>query len=151
MEFASVESNVPFQTDMAGATNMMSSGQVSLSGVVYQDGVLGLKCFRGTDVSRVVGIEVVNTGGSHFLRSNPSKLTLKAHQYPAAFTTVVFERFAELNEPSFSDDIYRRDTIQLAQLPPEIKLVDIYPKKYEEYISTKVVPIVYVVGDKDCV
>jgi hypothetical protein len=147
-EFASEDSITPFYTSMAGATTILGNGRVSLSCALYQDGVLGLKCFRGTDVSSVVGIEVVNTGSNHFLRSDPSNLALRAHKYPATFDAVVFERFAEMREPSSLADIYQRDGIQFPQLPAEISLMRIYPREYEDFETKSMLPMVCAVGRK---
>ncbi|KAL7784636.1 heterokaryon incompatibility domain-containing protein [Trichoderma ceciliae] len=118
-EFASETTTTPFHTSMAGATTMLGNGRVSLSCALCQDGVLGLKCFRGTNISSVVDIEVI-----------------------------MFEKFAEMEEPSSLDDVYRRDGIHLAELPPKINLMAIHPNGYQEWEKTRMVPLVYVVGKK---
>jgi len=114
-EFASEDTITPFHTPKAGETNLLGNSRVSISCALHQDGVLCLKCFRGTDVSSVVGIEVTSTGSNHFLRSNPTSLTSRRHQSPAIFKTMIFEKFTEMTEPSSLDDIYRRDGIQLSR------------------------------------
>ena len=147
-EFASDVSITPFHTSMAGSTTILGNGRVSLSCAVYSDHVLGLKCFRGTDVSAVVGIKVVSAGGNQYLRSNPSTLASKAHIYPAAFDPVIFERFAEKNVAGSLDDVYLRDGLQLAPLPPGIRVMAIHPREYAGWRETMMVPVVYIIGKK---
>ncbi len=92
-EFASDVTISPFSTSMTGATTVMGGGRVSLHCTVYRDGgresVLGLKCYRGTDQSKVVGIEVVEAGAGNFLRTRPSELILRPHKYIPTFESVI--------------------------------------------------------------
>ena len=147
-EFASDVSITPFHTSMAGSTNILGNGRVSVSCALYPDHVLGLKCFQGTDVSSVVGIKVVSTGGNQYLRADPSTLTPKAHIYPAAFDPVIFERFAEKKVTGSPDDVYLRDGLHLAPLSAGMRVKAIYPREYTAWRETKMVPVVYVVGKK---
>ena len=147
-EFASDMSITPFHTSMAGSTTILGNGRVSLSCAVYPDHVLGLKCFRGTDVSSVVGIKVASTGGNQYLRSDPSSLTPKPHIYPAAFDPVIFERFAEKSVAGSLDDVYLRDGLHLAPLPPGMRVMAIHPREYTGWRETMMVPVVYIVGKK---
>ena len=146
-EFANEDSITPFQTNVAGATTILGNGRISLDCSLHQDGVISLKCFRERDISSVVCIDVVRTGGNHFLRSNPTSLALRAHQYPVVFNAARFERFAELKTPSV-DDVYRRDGIHIARLPPALSLRNIWPREYQDCTKNSMVPIVYVIGKK---
>jgi hypothetical protein len=147
-EFASEVSITPFSTSMASVSTMLGNGRISLSCALYEGGVFGLKCFRGTDVSLLVGISVTNTASNQFLRSNPSELVLKPHQYPATFRDMVFEKFAEMREPNLLEDIYRRDGVHLVTLPPEISVTAVYPEKYKDWEMTSMVPTVTLIGNK---
>ncbi|KAM0250925.1 hypothetical protein ACHAQJ_008421 [Trichoderma viride] len=148
-EFASDVTITPFSTSMANASTMLGNGRISLSCALYKDGVFGLKCFRGTDVSSLVGINVTNTASNQFLRCSPSELVLKPHQYPAVFRTVVFEKFAEMREPSFLDDVYRRGGVHLFEMPQGIALKAVYPQQYKEWdVKKTVVPTINLVGNK---
>ncbi|QYT00269.1 HET domain-containing protein [Trichoderma simmonsii] len=146
-EFASEMTTTPFFTSMAGASTLLGNGRISLSCALYQDGFIGLKCFQGTELSTVVGIQAINTGNNHFVRSNPSQLVLKSHQYPVAFQTVVFDKFVEMREPRLLSDIYQHNEFTLA-LPPEISLLAVYPKEYAGFQDTMRLPITHLVGKK---
>lgn len=97
-EFASDVNITPFYTSMAGPTTILGDGHVSLSCALYKDNFIGLKCFQGTDVSNVVGIQVINMGNKHYLRLNPCSLASKPHKSPAAYDAVLFEKFVERAE-----------------------------------------------------
>jgi hypothetical protein len=102
---------LPFHTHKAGETNILGNGQVSVSCALHEDRVLSLKCFRGTEVLLVVGIEVISTGSNYFLRSNPIVLASRPHQSLAIFKTMIFPKFAEITELGSLDDVYLRDAI----------------------------------------
>lgn len=146
-EFASEVTTTPFFTSMAGASTLLGNGRISLSCALYQNGFIGLKCFQGTELSTVVGIQVISTGINHFVRSNPSQLVLKPHQYPIAFQTVVFDKFVEMREPRSLSDIYQNNELFLA-LPLEIRFVAVYPKEYTGFQKTMRLPITHLVGKK---
>lgn len=94
-----------------------------------------------------MGIQAISTGINHFVRSNPSQLVLKPHQYPIAFQTVVFDKFVEMREPRLLSDIYQHNELFLA-LPPEIRFVAVYPKEYMGFQKTMKLPITHLVGKK---
>lgn len=146
-EFASEVTTTPFFTSMAGESTLLGNGRISLSCALYQDGFIGLKCFQGTELSTVVGIQAISTGINHFVRSNPSQLVLKPHQYPIAFQTVVFDKFVEMREPRLLSDIYQHNELFLA-LPPEIRFVGVYPKEYTGFQKTMKLPVTHLVGKK---
>ncbi|KAL7906517.1 heterokaryon incompatibility domain-containing protein [Trichoderma velutinum] len=146
-EFASDVTTTPFFTSMASASTILGNGRISLSCALYKDGFIGLKCFRGTEISSVVGIQVINTGSNHFVRSNPSQLVLKPHQYPVAFHAVVFDKFVQMREPSSLEDFYQRDGLNLA-LPREMGLAEVYPAAYKECEKTRRLPITHLIGNK---
>jgi hypothetical protein len=76
---------------------------------------------------------------------------LKAHNYPTVFNNVIFKRFAEQSEPGSLEDIYRRDGglyFDAGKLPPEIRVVSVHPKEYEDWERTKVIPVVCLTGKK---
>ncbi|KAL6800870.1 heterokaryon incompatibility domain-containing protein [Trichoderma sp. SZMC 28013] len=146
-EFASEATITPFFTSMAGASALLGNGRISLSCALYQDGFIGLKCFQGTELSTVVGFQAISTGSNHFVRSNPSQLVLKPHQYPIAFQTVVFDKFVEMREPRSLSDIYQHNELTLA-LPPEISLVAVDPKEYTGFQKTMRLPITHLIGKK---
>ncbi|KAL7947586.1 heterokaryon incompatibility domain-containing protein [Trichoderma barbatum] len=141
-EFASDVTITPFSASMTSASTLLGNGRISLSCALYKDLIFGLKCFQGTDVSSVVGIRVTSIESNYFLRSNPSELVLKPHQYPPGFQGAVFDKIAEIKEPSPVNDIYQREGIRLLLLPHEISMVAVYPKKYKEWEKTMKVPIV---------
>ncbi|KAL5093887.1 hypothetical protein Trisim1_009363 [Trichoderma cf. simile WF8] len=146
-EFASKVTITPFFTSMAGASTILGNRRISLSCALYRDGFIGLKCFQGTELSKVVGIQVINTENNHFIRSNPSQLVLKPHQYPIAFQTVVFDKFDALREPRFLSDIYQHNELVLA-LPPEIRVAAVYPPEYTGFQKTMKLPVTHLVGKK---
>ncbi|KAK4073171.1 uncharacterized protein Triagg1_5451 [Trichoderma aggressivum f. europaeum] len=146
-EFASEATFTPFFTSMAGASTILGNGRISLSCALYRDGFIGLKCYQGTELSSVVGVHVINTGNNHFIRSIPSQLALKPHQYPIAFQTAVFDKFVEMREPRLLSDIYERNELFLA-LPPEIRLMAVYPEEYTGFQKTMKLPITHLVGKK---
>ncbi len=122
--FASDVSINPFPANAAGVTNMLGGGRVLLNGIVYQqdDKLLFSQCYRGTDVSKVVGIELVSAGfqGQVLKPSPPSP-----HTKPT-FKNLIIERFAERTKVPPIDDIYRRDGIYFPDLPKEVSLVTTY-------------------------
>jgi len=150
-EFASDVSITPFRTSKAGSANVVGGGRVSLSCTVHRHGnkaVLGLKCFRGTDLSKVVGIEVISSGADSFLRTRPSEIILHPHKYNPTFEDVILERFAEKRNAPPVDDIYRNDALRLSDLPREISLVEIHSKTFPGSKETRVIPLVHLVEEK---
>lgn len=146
-EFASDVSITPFYTSMAGPTTILGDGHVSLSCVLYNDNVLALKCHRGTDVSNVVGIRVINMGNGHYLRSHPSELPFALHKNPAVYNAVTFEKYVERTENEPLKDVYLCDGLHLANWPEGMKLVAFHPKEYK-FQDTTMVPVVYIVDKK---
>lgn len=129
-EFAGSISITPFKTQLAGMTNIMSNGHISLNCVVYDDYkhnketsvFIGLKCFLDTDMSKVGCIEVVRIGGNAFLRSSPSVLYMQGHSMDPRFETVMIERYTEKSKVPIMDDIYKENAVHLRKIPPSISI-----------------------------
>lgn len=145
-DFASDVSIKSFYTSMAGPTTIQGDGHVLLSCAKYDDGILGLKCTQGTDVSKIVGIQVIKRG-RHYLRSHPSSLIDKPHKNPAAYDPVMFERSVERSENKPPRDVYLCDALHLAEPPPGVRLVAVHPIECE-WQKGNMVPVVYAVNKK---
>lgn len=140
-EFTIRDKVTPFHPSMAGPISMLSNGQVSLSATFHSlgdDKIIGLKCFRGNDVSKTIGIHIIRTEGNVWLRCSPSALPLCSH---GSFTTIVFQRHARRRTARLLADDLGRDGVCGPVLSDGIRAIGVHPPEFREIEMTDVLPV----------
>lgn len=137
---------------MVGSTNVIGGGRVSLSCTVDRRGggkaVLGLKCYRGTDISKMVCIEAFGSEGVSYQRTKSPEVILQPHRQRQAWENIIFERFSEKKDVQPVDDFYQNHAARLIDLPPQMSVEKFHSRKDLGSTSTSTVPLVHLFRDK---